>query len=352
MERFYSICVFCLAALVIFVGYARAEDTVIRLGYFPNITHAQALYAKATGAFDQKGNRISWQSFNAGPTAIEAIFADEIDASYIGPNPALNGFIKSRGEKFVIVSGAALGGSGLVIRTDSGINSDKDFGGKRIATPQLGNTQDVAARKYFLEKGYKPIEKGGTISITPIANPDQLVLLKKKEIDGAWTIEPWLSRLEIQGGAKLFLDEKERWPDGRYITTQLIVSRAFLAKAPSSVSKLLGTHLDATTLIQSSKAEAGRIINDQIKKETGSALPEQVINQALTRVEFTVDPVASSLIESAKAAHEIGYLREEPKLQGIYDLTYLNVVLKERGIKELAPPEFGGKASTQKGVGQ
>src|SRR5262245_24487930 len=171
----------------------------LRLGHFPNVTHAQAVYARATGCFEQKiGAAIRWSSFNAGPTAIEAIFADAIDATFVGPNPAINGFIKSRGEKFVIVAGAASGGAGLVIRKDAGIRSEKDFNGKTIATPQLGNTQDVAARTWFSDRGYKFKEKGGTLTLLALANSDQLSLFKRKEIDGAWTVEPWLSRLEVE----------------------------------------------------------------------------------------------------------------------------------------------------------
>src|SRR5262245_55668519 len=189
----------------------------LRLGHFPNITHAQAVYARAGRQFEQKiGIPIKWTSFNAGPTAIEAIFADAIDATFVGPNPAINGFIKSRGEKFVIVAGAASGGAGLVVRKDAGIQSDKDFGGKTIATPQLGNTQDVAARQWFAAHGFKLREKGGNLTVLPLANPDQLTLFQKREIHGAWTVEPWVSRLELEGNGTLFLEEKKLWPEGRY----------------------------------------------------------------------------------------------------------------------------------------
>src|SRR6266404_8304672 len=181
----------------------------LRIGHFPNLTHAQAVYARATGQFEKMtGTPIQWTSFNAGPSAIEAIFTDAIDMAFVGPNPAINGYMKSHGSKFVIIAGSASGGSGLVVRKDSGINSEKDFNGKTISTPQLGNTQDVSARIWFAQKGYRLREKGGTLALVPLSNPDQLTMFRKRQIDGAWTVEPWVSRLEIDGAGGLFLDEK------------------------------------------------------------------------------------------------------------------------------------------------
>src|SRR6185503_5151136 len=170
--------------------------------------------------------------------AIESLFSNSIDAVYIGPSPAINGYIKSKGEKFVIVAGAASGGAGLVMRNDTVVRDVMDFHGKIIATPQFGNTQDVAARMFFAERGYKFKEKGGTLAIVPLANPDQLTMFHRRQIHGAWTVEPWLSRLEIEGGGNLVLDEKTLWPDGRYATTLLVVSRAYLNASPAIVRKL------------------------------------------------------------------------------------------------------------------
>jgi NitT/TauT family transport system substrate-binding protein len=310
-----------------------AEAQRIRLGHFPNITHAQALYAKATGHFEQKiGVPIKWSSFNAGPTAIEAIFTDAIDVTFVGPNPAINGFIKSRGEKFVIIAGAASGGAGLVVRSDAGIQSEKDFNGKIIATPQLGNTQDVAARTWFGERGYKFKERGGKLTLLPLANPDQLTLFQKKEIHGAWTVEPWISRLELEAGGVLFLDEKQLWPDGRYVTTHLIASKEFLASHPQLVEKLLGALVEVTQQINADKTAAAKILNAELKKETGKALPDTVINQAMERVEFTWDPIASSLRKSAEAAHKVGFLKATPDLRGIYSVRSLNKVLQTKNL--------------------
>jgi NitT/TauT family transport system substrate-binding protein len=311
---------------------AAAQAQELRLGYFPNLTHAQALYARATGAFDKLGVHVKWTAFNAGPTAIESLFTDTVDATFIGPSPTINGFMKSQGEKFVVVAGSACGGSGLVVRKDSGIANEKDFNGKVIATPQLGNTQDVAARVWFAQKGYRLRERGGTVSLVPLSNADQLTMFKKKQIDGAWTVEPWLSRLEVEGGGSLFLEEKSLWPGRRYVTTHLVVNKAYLADNAALMRSLLGALVEITATINSNKLAVIPILNDQIRHETGKPLKEEVIRKAMGRVEFTWDPICPSLKKSAEAAHAIGLIRAEPALHGIYSLGLLNDVLKEKNL--------------------
>jgi NitT/TauT family transport system substrate-binding protein len=309
----------------------------LRLGHFPNITHAQVIYARAGGQFEQKiGVPIKWSSFNAGPTAIESIFGNAIDATFVGPNPAINGYIKSKGEKFVIIAGAASGGAGLVVRKDAGIKSEKDFNGKTVATPQLGNTQDVAARMWFGERGYKFKDKGGTLALLALANPDQLTMFQKKQIHGAWTVEPWLARLEVEGGGELFLDERKLWPEGRHVTTHLIVSKAFLAANPKLVKNLLTALIEVTQQINADKNAAAKILNAELKKETGKALQDAVIAKAMERVEFTWDPVSASLRKSAEAAHKVGFLKAPPDLKGIYSLGPLNEALKEKNLPAVA----------------
>jgi NitT/TauT family transport system substrate-binding protein len=320
-----------LVWLLCFAVLARRVDgqpVALRLGFFPNITHAQALYARATGIFE-KNLPIEWIAFNAGPTAIEALFADEIDAAFIGPGPTINGYVKSHGERFVIIAGAASGGAALVVRGDSGVVTDRDFGGKTIATPQLGNTQDISARIWFREKGYRETASGGTVNLIALSNPDQLTMFKEKQIDGAWTIEPWVSRLTLEAGGRVFLDEKDVWPEGKYVTTHLVVSRAFLANHADEVRSLLRMHIKVTQLITSNPAAAIPILNGQIRKETGRALSPEVIEKSLQRVQLTWDPMASSLYKDARAAHEIHFFRQVPDLTRIYDLTLLNQVLAE-----------------------
>jgi NitT/TauT family transport system substrate-binding protein len=330
---------------------ARGADsaTELRLGFFPNITHAQALYARASGVFEKAiGAHIRWTAFNAGPSAIEALWANDIDATFIGPGPAINGYIKSRGEKFVIIAGAASGGSALVVRANSGIRSDKDFAGKTIATPQLGNTQDISARAWFHARGYRPTSEGGAVNLVALSNPDQLTLFKKGQIDGAWTIEPWVSRLELEAHGRVFLEEKDLWPAGKYVTTQLIVSRSFLHQHPDELRNLLRAHVEATQWLATND-HAASILNEQIRKETSRALPENVIHSALRRVVLTWDPIASSLEKDAESAYDIRFLRRPPDLTGIYDLTLLNEVLAAKG---LAPVSATGPDPRSQAAGQ
>jgi NitT/TauT family transport system substrate-binding protein len=320
---------------------AEKEAKPFRLGYFPNVTHAQALYARATGEFEKRvGAPIKWISFNAGPTAIEALFTDAVDATFVGPSPTINGYIKSRGEKFVIVSGSASGGAGLVVRKDSGIKSETDFDNKVIATPQLGNTQDIAARVWFSQKGYRLHERGGSVTIVPLSNPDQLTMFKKKQIDGAWTVEPWMARLEMEGDGEVFLEERTLWPEGKYVTTHLVVSKKFLKERDQVIRNLLVGLVEVTERINADKLAAAGILNQQLQKETGKTLKEEVMLKAMTRVEFTWDPVSPSLKASAEATHRIGFFKKAPALEGIYSLGQLNEVLQEKNLPPIPAPQF------------
>jgi NitT/TauT family transport system substrate-binding protein len=325
-------CLLLFTMLTVRVAAAEHEGKQIRLGYFPNLTHAQALYARATGAFEHDGAHIQWAAFNAGPTAIEALFTDAVDATFVGPSPTINGYIKSKGEKFVVVAGSASGGAGLIVRGDAGISTAKDFGGKVIATPQLGNTQDVAARVWLAGQGYRLRERGGNVSLVALSNADQLTMFRKKQIDAAWTVEPWMARLEIEGGGSVLLEEKALWPGGRYVTTHLVVNKTFLADNQTVVRNLIAALVEVTQRINSDKAAAIPILNEQIKRETGKALKEEVIQKAMTRIELTWDPVCSSLKSSAESSHRIGFLRAEPRLEGLYALSLLNEVLKEQNL--------------------
>jgi NitT/TauT family transport system substrate-binding protein len=312
------------------------QSNEIRFGFFPNITHAQALYAKNKKSFESATKmQVKWTSFNAGPSAVEALFTDAIDITYIGPSPTINGYIRSRGEKFVIIAGAASGGAALVIRNDAAIHSEKDFAGMTIATPQLGNTQDVAARQWFSDHHYQLKEKGGTLNLIALSNADQLTTMKKKQIDGAWTIEPWVSRLEVQMGARVFLEEKDLWPGGHYVTTQLVVRKAFLVDHPELIRNLLRTHVEVTRAINDDKKAAAIILNQQLKQETGKELPPEVVSRSLARVEFTWDPYPESLKKSAEAAHKIGFLRTPPDIHGIYAMNALNEVLEQMHLTRL-----------------
>jgi len=333
MQKLFLVILLALHVL----GCAKTEEKnglVIRAWHFPDIVHSAALVGKATGAFDRAMGpdvEIDWKVFNAGPSAIEALFAGELDIGYIGPNPAINGYVKSKGEALRIVCGASSGGAGLVVREDANIATIRDLKDKKIATPQLGNTQDIACRAWLKEKGFEVSEKGGTVQVIPVRNPDQLTLFLKKEIDGAWTKEPWVARLIKEGRGKLLLDEREIWPDGQFVTAHIIVRTEFLDEHPDLVKRWIRAHVELTEWIHDNLEEAKGIINSEIKKIAGKALPQDVLDDAFTRVTLTYDPIESSLFTSADWAYQAGFLgHEKPDLSRIYDLSILNQVLKER----------------------
>ncbi len=337
---FFSFAVIFFVALIsVRLSASNTAENVIRVGYFPNITHSQALVGMAKGVFQKelgKDVKIEVKIFNAGPSVIEALFAGALDMAYIGPNPAINGYIKSNGEALRIVAGAASGGAGLVVRNDAGISKIEDFHGKIIASPQVGNTQDVALRAWLSKNGFILKGKGGDIKVHSIANPDQLTLFKKKDIDGAWTVEPWVSRLIEEGDGKLYLDERELWPNGEFVTANIIVSKKFLDKNPALVKKWLKSHVEITEWINSNMSEAKLIINNEIKKLTGAALRESVLNSAFSRMKVTYDPLKSSLYESAIAAFKEGFLGDkEPNLNRIYSLELLDEVLRDKQTKRV-----------------
>jgi|SRR5581483_635948 len=327
-------------AAVIFGSHVLTAETVVRVGAFPNITHSQAMVGKANGWFEKAlgpGVKIQWTTFNAGPAAIEALFAGAIDMTYVGPNPALTGYVRSDGEALRIVAGATSGGAGLVVRKDSGIEKPEDFRGKRVATPQLGNTQDVALRAWLKSHGLKSVDKGGDVQVMPMANPDQLTLFLKKSLDAAWAPEPWASRLIEEGNGRLFLDERSLWPQGQFITSELIVSTKFLKEHSEIVRNWVRAHVELTDWINGHLPEAKKILNDQIQKETGKALRQSVLDESFSRLQVTYDPLSSSLMSAAKAAFEAGFMgKQMPDLKNIYDLTILNEVLAAKGRKAIS----------------
>ena len=314
-----------------------SSQTVLRVGAFPNITHPQAMVGKANSWFEKAMGpkvKIEWKSFNAGPSAIEAMFAGAIDMTYIGPNPTISGYVRSQGEALKVVSGAASGGASLVVRNNAGINKPEDFHGKRVASPQLGNTQDVALRAWLKSHGMKPKDKGGDVQILPMANPDQLTLFLKQELDAAWAPEPWATRLIQDGNGRLYLDERDLWPNRQFVVTNLIVNTKFLREHPDLVKNWIRANVDLTDWINCHLPQAKQLLNGQIQKETGKALPPAVIDAAFGRFEATYDPIRSSLLTSAQSAFDAGFLgRQMPDLSGLYDLSLLNQILAEKGRK-------------------
>jgi NitT/TauT family transport system substrate-binding protein len=324
-------------------------SNALRIGYFPNLNHAQAVIGLNSGdfkkTFSKDGITVQSTVFNAGPTLIEALFANQIDVAYVGPNPAINGYVVSGGKDLKIISGASSGGAVFVVRNDSGITSPKDFAGKKFASPQLGNTQDIALRSYLIKNGYKTTENGGNVTVTPIANPDILTLFLKKQLDGAWVPEPWGARLVKEANGRIFLDERTLWPDGKFVTANIAASTDYLKNNPDVIKKLLAAHVNETKWINDHKDEAIKALNIQLKKLTGRTIPEDELRQAFSRLDFTYDPLKLSLFQSANNAYDLGFLakgKPHPNLSGIFDLTILNQVLTESGLKAVE-----GQGSTQ-----
>lgn len=316
---------------------ANSRQVDFRLGYFPNITHSQPIVGLARGTYAESlgaNVKLETKTFNAGPSAIEALFAGEIDATFIGPNPAINGYVKSEGKALRIVAGATSAGALLVVRSDSGINKSADLANKKIATPQLGNTQDVALRAYLLDNGLKAKENGGNVTVLPTANPDILTLFKKGDIQGAWVPEPWATRLIREAGGRVLVDERDLWPNGDFVTTHLIVRTDFLEKHPDLIERFLRAHVQVTQWINVNPNEAKKLVNEGIKQLTGAALAPEIIDSAWKNLRVTYDPIASSLRKSASDAFKLGFLgSKEPDLRNIYSLDILNKVLKKKGLQ-------------------
>ena len=313
----------------------------LRLGYFANVTHAPALVGLEEGLFDDAlGDvEVTTQVFNAGPAAIEALSAGAIDATYIGPNPSINTFIQSGGESARIIAGAATGGAALVVR--DGIDDPGDLEGTVIATPQLGNTQDVAARVWLADQGFETdTSGGGDVQITPTENAQTLTLFQDGQLDGAWLPEPWVSRLVIDAGAHVLQDEADLWEDGEFPTSVLLVRKEFLDEHPDVVADLLKGHEAAVQWIADNPDEAPGVINAAIEKETGKPLDDAVIERALEHVTFSVDPHADTFETLVENGIQAG-TQKEGSIKGLFDLTLLNKQLEAEGEEPVSAAGLG-----------
>jgi len=321
---------------------ASGEPVTLRLAYFPNLTHGVALVGVERGTFKEAlGPNVTLdvKTFNAGPALIEALFADEVDIGYIGPNPAINGYVKSKGAALRVIAGASSGGALFVVRPDANIKVAKDLAGKKLASPQLGGTQDVALRFYLQQNGLQTADKGGDVTIVPTQNPDILTLFKKGEIDGAWVPEPWATRLVQEASGQVFIDERTIWPEGQFVTTHVIVNTKFLNAHPDLVTAFLKAHVDTVQFIKDNADGAKSIVNSEIERITGQPLARDLLDKAYGNLDITYDPLAKTLFTSADSAFALGFLGDsKPDLAGIYDLGPLNAVLKEKGLATIAAP--------------
>lgn len=314
------------------------EKTVIRVGHFPNITHSQAvighgLTRQDRGWFERflgPDVKIQWYVYPAGPSAMEALFANSIDLVYVGPSPTINAYVKSKGEEVRVICGACFGGSALVVQPGQ-IKKISDFKNKIIATPQLGNTQDIAARAWFRSKGFQFTLFGGEVRIIPMENVDQLTLFKQGDLEAAWTVEPWVSRLLLEAKGQIYLEESELWPEtgGKYVTTHLVSRRAFLEEQPKLVKKWIEAHVELTEWIKTHSQEAQNYFNQEIQQEVLQTLSLSVLQRAWKKLEVTYYPLPASVQRYAQLAFEIGFLKQKPDLSRLYHLKLLDEVLEE-----------------------
>jgi NitT/TauT family transport system substrate-binding protein len=300
-----------LGAGLLLAAPAQSQTVTLRVGHFPNVTHAQALVARA---MEREGHswfaprlgtnvKIEWYTYNAGPSAMEAIFANSIDLTYVGPSPALNAFYRSRGEEVRVVAGAVKGGSALVVQPDSNLAKPADFKGKRIATPQFGNTQDVAARAWLASGGLRITQTGGDAQVVPTQNPDQLSLFKSKQLDAVWTVEPWVSRLEMDAGGKVLVNETDA------VTTVLVASRKFLRDQPDLVQRFVAAHNELTKWIAANPEQAQSFLRRELNAETRTDMPADLVAHAWDRMKITTDLTLAEFQPWVADAKKAGFLR-------------------------------------------
>lgn len=293
-----------------------SAKTVLRVGYFPNVTHAQGVIGKTLtaqhkGWFEERLGpdvEIQWYAFNAGPSAMEAIFAGSLDLTYVGPNPSLNAYIRSKGDEMRVIAGAARGGAALLVRPGSGIEKPADFKGKKLATPQLGNTQDVAARVWLRNQGFKITQMGGEVSVLPTANPDQLSLFQQGKIDAVWTVEPWVSRIEREAGGKIYLEQKDA------VTTILVSSVKALKDQSELVKKFAKAHRELTDWINANPTEAQALVQRGLSDEVKREIKLELIVAAWQRLTFTSEITLSSIESLVADARQLGFIRGEVDL--------------------------------------
>ncbi len=329
------------AVIISSVVYSTASSTeptfsnTVRIGFFPNLSHAQALIASANGTFERHlgDTKVEYKMFNAGPSAIEALFTNQVDITYVGPNPAINGYLRTDGEGLRVIAGAASGGALFVVRADSGIESPADLQGKKLASPQYGNTQDVSLKSYIIENGMKLAEHGGNVYVLSATPADAMILFLKKEIDGAWVPEPWGTILVKDANGRIFLDERNLWPDKEFATTLLVVRTDFLEVHPDLVRKVLEAHVETTLWINEHPEQAEKIVGTRLKELVGKELPPDVIHQAFQGMKFTYEPMEFSVSKFAESAYDLGMLGgERPDLAGIYYTEALDEILLERNL--------------------
>ncbi|MBB5895927.1 ABC transporter substrate-binding protein [Kutzneria kofuensis] len=330
------------AALLLAGCTAAATENELRLGYLGNLTHATAIVGVAGGFFAKAlGDiQLTTQVFNAGPAEMTALLGGQLDAAYVGPSSALNGYVRSHGQALKIVAGATMGGAELVVRPS--ITAAGQLKGKTLATPQLGNTQDVALRYWLSQHGMRTTTDGGDVAIRPQDNATTLDQFRAGKIDGAWLPEPWASRLVVAAQAKVLVDERDLWPDGRFASTDLVVSTTFLRDHPQAVRRLIDGELAANDWVSANAGEATRTVNTELRRISGAALTDAEVTRAWDEQQVTGDPLASTVGVQADHAVTVG-LMSATDLRGIVDIGPLNDALAAKGRPKVDDAGLGDK---------
>ena len=310
----------CLLLAIVLTLPARAE-TVLRVGHFPNITHAQGVVAHALsrqgkGWFEERlgpGTKVEWFVYNAGPSAMEAIFAQSIDLTYVGSGPALNAYTKSNGAEVRLIAGAANGGAALVVQPDQNLKAAADFRGKKIATPQLGNTQDISCRAWLIAGGLKITQLGGDAQVLPTQNPDQLALFQQKKVDAVWTVEPWVSRLERESSGKILVEERD------VATTVLVSSAKFLTSQRELAKKFAEAHAALTDWLMKNPEEAQKLIKAELLAETRSDIAPDLIAQSWKRIVFSAEPPRAAVESFLQNSVKAGFIKTAPDLTKLFE---------------------------------
>jgi NitT/TauT family transport system substrate-binding protein len=329
-----------------------SDKISLNVAYFPNLNHASAIIGFENGTFknviDSGGNSknisINERVFNSASAVIEALYAGQIDVAYVNPNSIIDGYILSGSDGFRIISGVSSGGASFIVRNDSGIESPSDLGGKKFASPQLGNTQDVALKKFLVENGFNIQQKGGNVTVINLKPGEILSQFQNKEIDGAWVPEPIATILHQLYQGKILIDERDLWPQGKFVSSDLIVRTDYLKQNPDVIKKLLEAHVDETKWLSEKLENANNtqnidevvtLFNKGLSKITGKTYPETQLREALSRIDFTIDPLPYTLLSISNSSKNLGFIKTgsnwNDEITKIYDLSILNEVLSEKG---------------------
>ncbi len=326
-----------LSSVVVLWTYIAStpSDSVLRIGYFPNVTHAQALYGITTGFFQgalRPDVTLEPHVFNAGSDAVASLLANQVDVIFVGPSPTLNALAASGPDFIRVIAGGSSGGASFIVQPDLALDTNASFAGKKFASPQYGNTQDLALKHFLFTKGHRTLDRGGDVDVINAANPDILSLFQLRQIDGAWVPEPWASRLVLEAGGKIFLDEKTLWPNGRFVTTHLVTTKRYLDAHRLLLSRFLEAEVTATLRLQNLTLAAMETINNAIANATRTRLANVTLQTAFGNLNLIYDPIRTSLTTYLTWAQELGFLSSGVDASRLYDLSILNDILLKRGL--------------------